>query len=57
MLVADESQGEVIDKERNDLARSGARGRFLRVTFKNLPPGQSAALAELLAFGVVNNTE
>jgi hypothetical protein len=37
---------------RNDIAQSGARGRFLRVTFTSLPAGQSAALAELVAIGV-----
>jgi hypothetical protein len=51
-LVADQSRSGVTEKVRNDIAQSGARGRFLRVTFTSLPAGQSAALAELVAIGV-----
>ena len=50
-LVANQSQSVVTEKVRDDIAQSGARGRFLRVTFTNLSLGQSAALAELAAFG------
>jgi hypothetical protein len=49
--VTDQTQTTGTDKVRNDNAPSGATGRFLRVTFTGLPPGQPAALAEVEVSG------
>ena len=51
--ITDQSRSIDDEQVRNDIAATSASGRFLRVTFVALPIGQSAALAEVEAFGTV----
>jgi hypothetical protein len=51
--VIDQSRSAGGEQVRNDIAATNVIGRFMRVTFVSLPVGQSAALAEVEAFGVL----
>jgi hypothetical protein len=51
-VVSDQSRNATATgKVREDSAQSGARGRFLRVTFTSLPPGKPAALSDIEVTG------
>ena len=50
-LVSDQSRNASTDKVRTDAAQNDVRGRFLRVTFTDLPDGKSAGIAELEVLG------
>lgn len=43
-LAADETKPDVAGRERISASVPGCRGRFVRVTFKSLPPGKAAAI-------------
>lgn len=50
-LVSDQSRNASTDKVRTDAAQNDVPGRFLRVTFTDLPYGKPAAIAELEVLG------
>jgi hypothetical protein len=50
-VVSDQTQNTGTEKVRTDTAQSGARGRFLRVTFTGVPLGKPAALSEVEVLG------
>jgi len=53
VVVADQSQGGNTGQVQTLTAASGARGRFLRVSFAGTPDSKPAALAEILAQGTL----
>ena len=50
-LITDQTQSSCTNKVRTDTAQNSVRGRFLRVTFTNLPVGMPAAIAEIEILG------
>ena len=50
-VVSDQTQNTGTEKVRTDTAQSGARGRFLRVTFTGVPLGKPAALSGVEVLG------
>jgi hypothetical protein len=50
-LITDQTQSTCTNKVRTDTAQNGELGRFLRVTFTNLPVGMPAAIAEIEILG------
>ena len=51
MMVSDQTKSTLTDAVRHDRALTGARGRFVRVTFTGLPAGRAAALSEVEVLG------
>jgi hypothetical protein len=49
----DQTGNSATDKSRTDAVAPGVTGRFVRVTFTGLPPGNPAALAEMEIVGRV----
>ena len=49
--VSDQTQNTIADKSRNHVPGSKVSGRFLRVTFINVPNGNVAAISELQVLG------
>jgi hypothetical protein len=50
-LVSDQTGTFATEKERTVAAQNGARGRFIRVTFTDLPHGKPAGISELEVTG------